>query len=80
VKRLLLACLLMSAAGGVHAASFGGAWKITAVIGGNPWSYDVVFNGNRNHVEYEAVLGKDGRLSGTLHLGPMPVMFTAVRE
>jgi hypothetical protein len=44
------------------------------------WSYDVLFNGSRNHVEYEAVLGKDGKLSGTLHLGPMPVMFVAVRE
>jgi hypothetical protein len=100
------------------AADFGGAWKITAIIGGNPsdirctlvqkgdaltgackpaqfdpsevtgavmgssarWSYDVVFNGNKNHVEYEAVLGADGKLSGTLHLGPMPVAFTAVRE
>ena len=44
------------------------------------WSYDVVFNGNQSHVEYDAVLGKDGRLTGQLHLGPMPVQFAAVRE
>ena len=44
------------------------------------WGYDVVFNGNKNHVEYEAVLGADGKLTGMLHLGPMPVAFTAVRE
>jgi hypothetical protein len=43
------------------------------------WGYDVVFNGNKNHVEYEATLGADGKLSGTLHLGPMPTPFTAVR-
>ena len=43
------------------------------------WGYDVVFNGNKNHVEYEATLGEDGKLSGTLHLGPMPTPFTAVR-
>jgi hypothetical protein len=51
------------------------------VAGANArWSYDVAFNGNTNHVEYEAVLGADGTLGGTLHLGPMPVPFTAVRE
>jgi 4-hydroxy-3-methylbut-2-enyl diphosphate reductase IspH len=44
------------------------------------WGYDVVFNGNQNHVEYEATLGADGKLTGTLHLGPMPVPFTATRE
>jgi hypothetical protein len=44
------------------------------------WGYDVVFNGNRNHVEYEATLGADGTLSGTLHIGPMPTAFTAVRS
>jgi hypothetical protein len=44
------------------------------------WGYDVVFNGNTNHVEYEATLGADGKLTGMLHLGPMPVAFTAVRE
>jgi hypothetical protein len=44
------------------------------------WGYDVVFNGNKNHVEYEATLGADGKLSGTLHLGPMPTPFTAVRQ
>ena len=43
------------------------------------WGYDVVFNGNKNHVEYEATLGADGTLSGMLHLGPMPTPFTAVR-
>ena len=118
MHRILLACASLLFAGGALAAEFGGAWKITATIGGNPseircmlvqkgdaltgtckpaqfdpsetigtvigtnakWSYDVVFNGNKNHVEYEAVLGADGRLSGTLHLGPMPVPFTAVRE
>jgi len=44
------------------------------------WGYDVVFNGNQNHVEYEATLGADGKLSGTLHLGPMPTPFTAARQ
>ncbi len=32
--------------------------------------------GNKNHVEYEAALGADGTLTGTLHLGSMPVPFT----
>jgi hypothetical protein len=51
------------------------------VTGANAkWSYDVVFNGNKNHVEYEATLGADGKLSGSLHLGPTPVPFTALRE
>lgn len=118
MTRVLCACGLLFFAGGAFAADFGGAWKITAIIGGSPsdirctlvqkgdaltgackpaqfdpsevtgtvaganakWSYDVVFNGNKNHVEYEAALGADGTLSGTLHLGPMPVQFTAVRE
>ena len=44
------------------------------------WGYDVVFNGNRNHVEYEASLSADGTLAGTLHLGAMPVVFTATRQ
>jgi hypothetical protein len=44
------------------------------------WGYDVVFNGNKNHVEYEATLAADGSLTGTLHLGPMPTPFTAVRQ
>jgi len=44
------------------------------------WGYDVVFNGNPNHVEYEATLGANGKLTGTLHLGPMPVPFTGARE
>jgi len=44
------------------------------------WGYDVVFNGNKNHVEYEATLGADGTLSGTLHLGPTPTPFTAVKQ
>jgi opacity protein-like surface antigen len=44
------------------------------------WGYDVVFNGNQNHVEYEATLGADGTLTGTLHLGPMPTPFTATRQ
>lgn len=43
------------------------------------WGYDVVFNGNQNHVTYEATLGQDGTLTGTLHLGPTPTPFTAVR-
>jgi hypothetical protein len=43
------------------------------------WGYDVVFNGNRNHVEYEATLAADGTLSGTLHLGPTPTPFVAVK-
>jgi hypothetical protein len=44
------------------------------------WGYDVVFNGNQNHVEYEATLAADGTLTGTLHLGPMPTAFTAARQ
>ena len=44
------------------------------------WGYDVVFNGNQNHVTYEATLNADGTLSGTLHLGPMPTPFTATRR
>jgi hypothetical protein len=44
------------------------------------WGYDVVFNGNKNHVEYEATLVADGTLAGTLHLGPMPTPFTAVKQ
>jgi len=44
------------------------------------WGYDVVFNGNQNHVEYEATMGGDGKLTGTLHLGPMPTPFTAARQ
>jgi hypothetical protein len=52
----------------------------TASGTGAKWSYDVVFNGNPSHVEYEGVLGADGKLSGTLHLGPTPVAFTATRE
>ena len=52
-----------------------------SVAGANAkWGYDVVFKGNQNHVEYEAALGTDGKLAGTLHLGPTPVPFTAVRE
>jgi hypothetical protein len=44
------------------------------------WGYDVLFNGNTNHVEYEATLGADGTLAGTLHLGPMPTPFTATKQ
>ncbi len=44
------------------------------------WGYDVVFNGNTNHVEYEATLAADGTLTGTLHLGPTPTPFTAARQ
>jgi hypothetical protein len=118
VKRIVLASALLSIAGGALAADFGGQWKITAVIGGNPseirctlvqkrrkltgtckpaqfgpsattgtvsgshaqWAYDVVFNGRQNHVEYDAVRAPDGTLTGTLHLGPMPAPFTAVRQ
>ena len=56
--------------------------EVTGTVAGvnATWSYDVVFNGNKNHVEYEAALGADGELTGMLHLGPMPVAFTAVRE
>ena len=56
--------------------------EITGTVAGvnATWSYDVVFNGNKNHVEYEATLGADGKLTGMLHLGPMLVPFTAVRE
>ena len=52
----------------------------TATGSSAAWGYDVMFNGNQNHVAYEATLGADGTLSGTLHLGPMPTPFTAVRE
>jgi hypothetical protein len=44
------------------------------------WGYDVVFNGNQNHVQYEGSLRPDGKMTGTLHLGPMPTPFTAVRQ
>jgi hypothetical protein len=44
------------------------------------WGYDVVFNGNQNHVEYEATMGADGKLTGTLHLGPTPTPFTAEKQ
>ena len=56
--------------------------EVTGTVAGRSakWGYDVVFNGNQNHVEYEAARGADGKLTGTLHLGPMPVVFTAVRE
>ena len=56
--------------------------SVTGSVAGSraKWSYDVVFNGAQNHVEYEAVLGPDGTLAGTLRLGPMPVPFTAARE
>jgi hypothetical protein len=118
VNRILLACALLTLAGGALAADFGGDWKITAVIGGNPsdirctlvqkrnrltgsckpaqfapsaatgsvtgtqakWGYDVVFNGNQNHVEYEASFVGNGKIAGTLHLGLTPAPFTAVRE
>ncbi len=55
---------------------------ITGSVSGSSakWGYDVVFNGAQNHVEYEAVLGADGKLTGTLHLGPMPTPFTAARK
>jgi hypothetical protein len=55
---------------------------VTGTVAGSgaKWGYDVVFNGNQNHVEYEATLGADGKLSGTLRLGPMPVPFTATRQ
>ena len=58
------------------------ASEVKGSVGGASakWGYDVVFNGNPSHVEYEATLGADGKLSGTLHLGPMPVPFTATRE
>jgi hypothetical protein len=51
----------------------------TATESSARWEYDVVFNGNENTVVYEATLTDDGRLSGTLHLGPMPTPFTAER-
>src|SRR4029077_13415713 len=55
---------------------------VTGTVSGSraTWGYDVVFNGSKNHVEYEAVLEANGTLSGTLHLGPMPTPFTAVRQ
>ncbi|MEO8465985.1 MAG: hypothetical protein ABI640_11640 [Gammaproteobacteria bacterium] len=68
-------------AGACKPAQFDPSEVTGTVAGANAkWSYDVVFNGNTNHVEYEAVLGADGKLAGTLHLGAMPVSFTAVRE
>jgi len=62
-------------------AQFDASEVFGSVAGANAkWGYDVVFNGNKNHVEYEATLGADGKLTGMLHLGPTPVVFTAVRE
>jgi len=68
-------------AGACKPAQFDPSEVLGSVAGANAkWSYDVLFNGSKNHVEYEAVLGADGTLTGTLHLGPMPAQFTAVRE
>ncbi len=54
---------------------------VGAVAGASAkWGYDVVFNGKQNHVEYEGALGADGKLSGTLHLGPTTVPFTAAKK
>ena len=55
---------------------------VTGTVNGThaTWSYDVVFNGNPSHVEYEATFAADGTLVGTLHLGPTPTPFTAVRQ
>ncbi len=67
--------------GACKPAQFDPSEVLGSVAGANAkWGYDVVFNGNKNHVEYEAVLGADGTLTGMLHLGPMPVPFSAVRE
>lgn len=54
---------------------------VTGTVAGSAatWGYEVVFNGNLNRVVYEATLGADGTLTGTLHLGAMPTPFTAVR-
>jgi hypothetical protein len=44
------------------------------------WSYDVVFNGKPAHVEYEAELGADGRLTGALYRSGSPTPFTATKR
>jgi 4-hydroxyphenylacetate 3-monooxygenase len=44
------------------------------------WGYDVVFNGNPGRVDYEAELGADGRLAGTMYLSGAPQAFTAQRQ
>jgi hypothetical protein len=54
---------------------------VTGTVSGSAatWGYEVVFNGTTNRVVYEASLGADGTLNGTLHLGAMPTAFTASR-
>jgi len=44
------------------------------------WGYDVVFNGNPGRVDYEAELGADGRLRGTMYLSGNPTPFTAEKQ
>jgi hypothetical protein len=62
-------------------AQFGPSAATGSVTGTQAtWGYDVVFNGNQNHVEYVASLVAGGKLAGTLHLGQTPAPFTAVRE
>jgi hypothetical protein len=56
--------------------------EVTGAVEGTSakWGYDVVFNGNSNHVDYQAELRADGMLTGTLFLGPMPTAFTASKQ
>ena len=44
------------------------------------WSYDVVFNGNTNHVSYEADMASPTSISGNLMLGTMPTAFTGTKQ
>jgi hypothetical protein len=43
------------------------------------WSYDVVFNGNKNHVTYDATMTSPTAISGQLMLGQTPTAFTGTR-
>ncbi|HEY5567652.1 MAG TPA: hypothetical protein VIM81_10455 [Gammaproteobacteria bacterium] len=43
------------------------------------WGYDVVFNGNPGRVDYEAEIGADGTLTGTMFLSGNPTPFTAAK-
>lgn len=51
----------------------------TATAGSAVWAYDVVFNGNPGHIEFEADAVSDDAMSGTLMLSGTPAPFTAAR-
>ena len=71
MRGVLLASGLLLFAGAALAADFAGSWKIVATIGGNPAAIECTL---------VPTLGADGKLAGTLHLGLMPVPFTATRQ